>query len=900
MAWVGLFVGMLLGGTLGHESGWLLGALVGWLLVRERQQTALLDRLKARLEAPQASPATPAPRQAEPAVVVEPVTQAAPLTSPDAAKLTLPDTPPPLPEAPAEPAPILPLPLPHPPQQEPEPVRPRTPVSPTWLTRAGQWLLQGNPAVKVGVLLLIMGAAFLLKYAAQYVRFPVESRYLALLAGAGVAITFGWRKRQAKPVFAHALQGGGLGIAFLVVFAAFRLHGLLPAGAAFALLAGLAVFSAALALTQSAQSLAIIGLAGGFLAPILASTGQGSHVVLFSYYAILNLGIAYVAHARAWRGLNLLGFLFTFVIATAWGVLRYQASQFASTEPFLIGFWLLYIGLAVAFARRRQEEAGLGQLVRDPVDATLVFGVPLVGFGLQAVLVQQYPDGDAWSATGMAVVYGLLWQALRRQAGLTLLAQAFCVLMVGFATLAIPLAGGAHWTAASWALEGAGLVWLGSRQQRRLSRGSGYLLILIAGWIALFQLGELPRASHWLNGSLLGGVMVAIAAWLAASIRAREQGPLHIPLLLWGLLLWLASSLASIEQFTDPRWQIAAAVGLLAGSSVLLQGLARALQWPAARLPTLALAPALGGVLLLASASQLTPLQDAGWLAWPLASLAWWLALRLNEQDLPRAGRRLAHLSGLWLWTGLLTWIAADASSRIGTGSAWIWLGGMLAPALILSVLARPRLLLDWPLRRYRRDYGWHGPALIALLSWPALLIAPWASTGDATPLPWLPLLNPLDLAWLAMMASLLLWLTGFYPAARLTHQRRPVIAALSLAGFGWLNAMLAHGFHHWGGLPFDAGALWRSQDYHAALSLLWTTIALLTMLLANRRGWRSLWLLGAGLIGITVLKLFLIDLASAGGLARIVSFIGVGLLLVAVGWFAPVPPGQQTHAPEP
>jgi uncharacterized membrane protein len=81
-----------------------------------------------------------------------------------------------------------------------------------------------------------------------------------------------------------------------------------------------------LALVQDSQPLIFIGSVGGFLAPILASTGQGQHVVLFSYYLLLDLGIAAVAWRKAWRALNLLAFFSTYAVATAWGVLAIAPS----------------------------------------------------------------------------------------------------------------------------------------------------------------------------------------------------------------------------------------------------------------------------------------------------------------------------------------------------------------------------------------------------------------------------------------------------------------------------------------------------------------------------------------------------------------------------------------------
>ena len=65
-------------------------------------------------------------------------------------------------------------------------------------------------------------------------------------------------------------------------------------------------------------------------------------------------------------------------------------------------------------------------------------------------------------------------------------------------------------------------------------------------------------------------------------------------------------------------------------------------------------------------------------------------------------------------------------------------------------------------------------------------------------------------------------------------------------------------------------------------------------MVFATRKGLRALWVIGAALMGVVVLKLFTIDISNIGGLTRIVSFIGVALLLLAIGYFSPVPPKHE------
>ena len=78
------------------------------------------------------------------------------------------------------------------------------------------------------------------------------------------------------------------------------------------------------------------------------------------------------------------------------------------------------------------------------------------------------------------------------------------------------------------------------------------------------------------------------------------------------------------------------------------------------------------------------------------------------------------------------------------------------------------------------------------------------------------------------------------------------------------------------------------------SLSLFWTVLALTTMLVAARKRTRFVWLAGAALLAVVIAKLFLIDLSRVGSVERIVSFVGVGLLMLVVGYFSPLPPARE------
>ena len=289
------------------------------------------------------------------------------------------------------------------------------------------WFTEGNVPVKIGVLVLLFGVAAALKYAAAqgYFTLTIEAR-LALIAGAGIiGLGIGWRERERRPAFGLSVQGGALGVLLLTVFAAYRLYALLPPGLAFALVVVLVAGSAALALLQNNMALAVLGFLGGYLAPVLISTGSANHVGLFSYYAILNAAVFAISWRQSWRLLNLIGFAFTFAVGTAWGSKYYRPELFSSVEPFLILFFLFYIVIGLLYVIRQSEHR------RPWVDGTLVFGTPLLAFPLQAGMLKDDRLGLAFSALVVAVIYAALVFWLRRRRGERLLTEAYAALAAG-------------------------------------------------------------------------------------------------------------------------------------------------------------------------------------------------------------------------------------------------------------------------------------------------------------------------------------------------------------------------------------------------------------------------------------------------------------------------------------
>ncbi len=1125
---------------------------------------------------------------------------------------------------------------PKPPIERPLPPR-REPAEPgpiaRLLTGAKDWLFGGNLVARLGLMILFIGVAFLLRFASSYVVVPIEVRLAGIAAGAIALLGWGWHIRVKRPGIALPTQGAALATLMMVVFGAYKFWHLLPTGATFGLLLALVAFTCILAVLQDGLWLAIFGIVGGFAVPILVSSGGGNHVALFSYYALLNAGIFAIAWTRAWRVLNFLGFLFTFLIGTAWGVQRYEAVHYQSSQFFLALFVVMYAAIAILYAWRQAPK------LKSYVDATLVFGVPIVAMGLQYGMVKDMHLGSALSAVVFGVFYAGLGLALWRwRAGsLRLLVESFFALAVVFGTLAIPLAFDGRWTSAAWALQGAGMVWVGLRQKQALVWRFGILLqfgawiafvrvltgidplralsehislgflllgatgVFLAltlrkqsqpvgddedaararfgGWASAFIaiavvwllgglwvevwlrvapaqraslyvltamllvyglqwlgrradwrlpavlggavtavagltfLGLMAQYMRWHNvavyseqsigevlsgGALLGGALLAAGAlvsafafkrrwqaesgveqdrdrsatiawlWLAmfwfcgfalhglAHALAWATGPAPGALPAWyqisfwaawsiGLALSSYGCMALTQRFGFPNaanvqrtgWPVLTAIGTwiflvqvsdslnverllqfdwaiavpgdgsareawlaflggpLAGTLMLLVlawigvtrmhdarrvsllsdeqrgtglavwliGLGIVLYLPLidvlAQLGTrlllaagavhgdsgwlgfadtrLILAAAVATLAVLAASAWRSPalrwlavpamvLQALAWitlltqayqreqlpppgtgvamlLAW--LGMAWCLKSWRAQWDVSDAGLKGLHFGRViapWLMLppvvslNLMPWLVGDqAIAQEMADSSWVvagmwpdYIAAWAAIGLLFAGLAQVRRA-GWPLEPLQT---WYGRVVIPLAAlWSLLLVVYWnlRQDGSMAPLPYLPVLNPLDLTT-GFVALLLADLWRLHGAQANDDQRRLALRASMALAFGWFNLMLLRTAAQFLGLPYRFEPLYQSQFVQAMLSIVWTLCAFALMRYAARRLSKPLWMIGAALLGVVVLKLFAIDLSNSGSVARIVSFMGVGGLMLLIGYLAPLP----------
>src|SRR5437763_2747104 len=307
-------------------------------VIEELKQRLLM--IEARLHrSPQDSPAPPEiVPQPKPTVPIIP-----PVSVPPPLPVTV--IPPPIPET----KPSIPL----------EDVQMKTAPPPArtidWEQFMGAKMFAG-----IGGFALFLGVAFFVRYSFEHNLIPPELR-VAIGFFAGIALVGGGvlLKRKENVITAQTLCATGILILYAVTFACrtfyhFPFFGLIPT---FALMALITVAGFLLAVRMNALVVAILGIAGGFLTPVLLSTGQDNPLGLFGYIAVLDIGLLAVARRKDWASLPILGALGTVLMQIAWvGNFFLHEHYFAGNKTLIpmavfLAFEFLFLAAAVTTKR---------------------------------------------------------------------------------------------------------------------------------------------------------------------------------------------------------------------------------------------------------------------------------------------------------------------------------------------------------------------------------------------------------------------------------------------------------------------------------------------------------------------------------------------------------------------
>jgi uncharacterized membrane protein len=336
----------------------------------------------------------------------------------------------------------------------------------------------------IGIVTMVFGVGYFLKYSFERGWIGPAGR-VAMAYIWGIAFVLGGdRFRKRFETYGLYLMGGGIATLYFATFAGFQIYHLFPQGISFLVMILITVLAGTLSIVYDTKWLAVLGLLGGFLTPVMLGTAQDNQTALMTYMTILNLGLLGIAFSKKWDLLNILGFVFTYLLYAAWYLSHYETSKFWPSIIFLNIFYLIYSIIPFAYQFFREEgEKARGFLIITPNS--------FIAFGFSYYMITGlYPLEWVGVITVFYAVVFLLMASYLFVKGMQE-GDAFVVLAgksALFLVITIPVIFSKHWITVFWAAQAITLLWMGIRLSRKsLYLGAYLLLAIAAGKLVLYD-----------------------------------------------------------------------------------------------------------------------------------------------------------------------------------------------------------------------------------------------------------------------------------------------------------------------------------------------------------------------------------------------------------------------------
>ena len=331
---------------------------------------------------------------------------------------------------------------------------------------------------KIGIAILVIGVGIGAKYTIDNnLITPLTRIILGYLIGLGL-LGLGLKLKEKYNNFSAVLVSGAMAILYFITFAAHSFYELIPQIVTFIMMVVFTVFTVFTALNYNKQIIAHIGLVGAYAVPFLLSNDSNQAEVLFSYTAIINIGILAIAYRKYWKPLLYVSFILTWLIYFSWFTFRFlSADSFALSWTFLIIFFAIFYTIFLAYKLIQKEKF-------ETTDILLILSNSFIFYGIGYTLLDDHETANQFLGLftlGNAIIHlfvsAVIYQNKLADKNLFYLVSG---LVLVFITIAIPVQLNGNWVTLLWTGEAALLFYIGRTKNAGLYEKISYPLMILA------------------------------------------------------------------------------------------------------------------------------------------------------------------------------------------------------------------------------------------------------------------------------------------------------------------------------------------------------------------------------------------------------------------------------------
>lgn len=353
---------------------------------------------------------------------------------------------------------------------------------------------------KIGILITVIGVVIGAKYSIENnLISPLTRIILGYVLGLGL-IGFGIKLKAKYTSYSAVLVSGALAIMYFITFAGYSFYELFPQLFAFGLMLVFTVFGVFAALNYNKQVIAHIGLVGAYAVPFLLSNDSGNVTVLFSYVAIINIGILFISLKKYWKALYYVAFAFTWLLYMSWRAFSYQrAEHFQIAIVFATVFFLIFYATFLGYKLMKAEKFKVSDVFMLLLNSFIFYAI---GFSL----LERHETGKdllgVFTLANAVVHFGVTTLIHKKNLGDKNLFYLAAGLVLTFITIAIPVQLDGNWVTLLWTAEAALLFWIGRRKNVKAYEYMSYPLMVLAFFSLTHDWGDTYGVNYLFNESV--------------------------------------------------------------------------------------------------------------------------------------------------------------------------------------------------------------------------------------------------------------------------------------------------------------------------------------------------------------------------------------------------------------